>query len=435
MNKRVAHMAPVYPPYTGGIGVVAHEMAEGLAKRGWEAEVFVPEAKEVKEAQKEKEIKEIKVNYLKSILKVGNAAVVPQLRRLEGYDVIHLHYPFFGGAEWLLFNKSIKQKRTKLILQYHHDADAGGLKGLIFKLYDAIILPRLIAHADKVIVSSMDYAQYSRVAKFISDKFVEIPLGVDTTRFSPKASGLGLPASGFTILFVGSLDRAHWFKGLDVLLNALSEIKAKDGQHTLSWPHWQCNIVGDGDLRPHYEQQARDLGLTICHPEPVEGSLHSPRVRIGEAGFGRDDMCDVIFLGKVSHDQLPEQYRNADLFVFPSVSRAEAFGLVVLEAMASGLPVIISDLPGVRTLLQRHSGAEPSGAIESGSYQSLRSFQDDSAQYGFTFPVGDSSKLAELVIQLLQDELLRKGIAENARKKAEACFTTGMMLDKVEKIY
>src|SRR3990167_4363723 len=111
IKRRVAHVTPVYPPYAGGIGVVAQMMADGLAGRGWQVEVMVPEGKD---GSGGRERKGVKVNYLKSILKIGNAALVPQLSALEGYNIIHLHYPFFGGAEWLLGKGTRDRKSTRL---------------------------------------------------------------------------------------------------------------------------------------------------------------------------------------------------------------------------------------------------------------------------------------------------------------------------------
>ncbi|OGL79718.1 hypothetical protein A3J43_03380 [Candidatus Uhrbacteria bacterium RIFCSPHIGHO2_12_FULL_54_23] len=398
MPLKVAHLTPVYPPYAGGIGVVAQMMAEGLAERGWQVEVMVPEGKD---GSGGRERKGVKVNYLKSILKIGNAALVPQLSALEGYNIIHLHYPFFGGAEWLLGKGTRnKEQGTKFIVQYHHDADAGGLKGLIFKLYDAIVLPRLIARADKVIVSSMDYARHSRVARFMSDKFLEIPFGVDTERFKP-CEPVKNERRPTTILFVGSLDRAHWFKGLEILFNALVLFNAnippisndRDIWGVDTKVPWRCMIVGDGDFRPRYERMVGSLGI-------------ADRVR---------------FLGSVSHDQLPEVYRNADLFVFPSVSRAEAFGLVVLEAMASGLPVIVSDLPGVRTLI----------ADQPYNHATINHSQSS----GFTFPVGDHRRLAGLIATLASDASLHADISREARARALERYTTAAMTDKIEKLY
>jgi glycosyltransferase involved in cell wall biosynthesis len=98
-----------------------------------------------------------------------------------------------------------------------------------------------------------------------------------------------------------------------VLLDSLAGLDQEN-------PAWQLEIVGEGDLLPKYENRARELG-------------------IGEK---------IIFSGKAGDQELPKKYQRADCLVLPSVNRGEAFGIVLLDAMASGIPVIASDLPGVR---------------------------------------------------------------------------------------
>ncbi len=426
MPYRIVHITPVYPPYAGGIGVVAKKMAEGLTKRGWEVDVVTPKGgPEVSKSLSHKVIE------LKQVIRIGNAAVVPQIRKLERYDIIHLHYPFFGGAEWLLFNKSIKQenKKTKLVLQYHHDADASGLKGLIFKLYDRLVLPRLMKRADRVIVSSMDYAQHSRIAKYISNKFIEIPLGVDSERFkslpisSPTRKG-ETERGCFTILFVGSLDRAHWFKGLEVLLHAFAILKQENEQNRLKSTHLNPALNTTSQLR-HSSQRLRRLNRAnpACAGSPGragrrlgfdlkclvigEGLLKEKYKKMAQE-LGIQD--HVQFLGNVPHAQLPDCYRNADLFVFPSVSRAEAFGLVALEAMATGLPVIVSDLPGVRTLVEEGIN-------------------------GFKVPVNDPQALARCMQVLVEDKTLCDRMGQKSRVKVMIDYSCDKVIDKIERVY
>ncbi len=114
---------------------------------------------------------------------------------------------------------------------------------------------------------------------------------------------------------MGGLDQAHDFKGVDVLLRAFAKLSGIA----------QLIVAGDGDRRPFYESLARDLKIADR----------------------------VTFLGRVSDEELPNVYRSADVHVLPSINGGEAFGLVTLEAAASGLPSVVSDLPGVRTLVEK----------------------------------------------------------------------------------
>jgi glycosyltransferase involved in cell wall biosynthesis len=116
-------------------------------------------------------------------------------------------------------------------------------------------------------------------------------------------------------LFVGGLDKPHYFKGVPKLLLAMTASALKDAR---------LIIVGDGCLRPGFEAYARKIGVS-----------------------GR-----TIFAGSVAEEELPAYYRLADAFAFPSLDRSEAFGIAALEALASGVPVVASDLPGVRTIVR-----------------------------------------------------------------------------------
>lgn len=279
MVKKIAIVVSTYPPYRGGMGNVAFHHAEELRKRGHTVEVFTP------------------ATY-RPALRWGNGAVMFGLaRRLRGFDHVFLHHPFFGTAELLsLYPKSFT-------LVYHMDAIGRGLMRPIFSLHRRLIQPFIFRRASRIVVSSRDYALPRSSAW--DHEVVELPIGVDTARFCPPPQ----KRSDRQLLFVGSLDRAHYFKGLDVLLSAVRDLDV----HLM--------VVGDGDRRRHHES-------------------------IAPAG-------KVTFLGNVSDDELPRLYQSSDLLVLPSIDRSEAFGLVILEAMASGLPVVASDLPGVRTVVRR----------------------------------------------------------------------------------
>lgn len=280
MVKKIAIVVSTYPPYRGGMGNVAFHHAEELRKRGHTVEVFTP------------------ATY-RPVLRWGNGAVMFRLaQRLRSFDHVFLHYPFFGTAELLAFSS------VKFTIVYHMDAIGRGPMRPLFAVHRRLVQPFILRRAQRIVVSSLDYALPCYVAW--KQKFFELPLGVNTQKFTQKIFPEKLLKR---ILFVGSLDRAHYFKGLDVLMDAVHNLDV------------HLTVVGDGDRRAYYES-------------------------IAPAG-------KVTFLGNVSDDKLPEVYQSADLLVLPSIDRSEAFGLVILEAMASGLPVVASDLPGVRTVVRR----------------------------------------------------------------------------------
>ncbi|MBU1164111.1 glycosyltransferase family 4 protein [Patescibacteria group bacterium] len=320
---KIAIIVSTFPPYLAGIGNVAYHQALNLSKLGYEVEVLTPNYKERK-LQVEKmsgfTLKKIPPSYT-----FGNAAFVPSIKgqiKKNKYDIVHLHYPFFGGAEFVKVTKN-----QKLVLHYHMDTVGRGWKGLIFKLHRKIALPKIIKRAHKIIVTSNDYAKNSLLKDDLKNnpnKYVEIPNGVDIEKFSPAAKDTELMSQleidPFTrvILFVGGLDSAHYFKGIEYLIKAYKLIK-----NTEAGKQTKLIIVGEGDLRPDYEDLAHQLNL----------------------------FDHIKFTGKVEEIDLPKYYNISDMVVLPSIDQSEAFGMALIEGMACGKAVIGSNLPGVRSVI------------------------------------------------------------------------------------
>ncbi|MFA6322217.1 MAG: glycosyltransferase family 4 protein [Candidatus Buchananbacteria bacterium] len=319
---KIAILTSTFPPYSGGIGNVAAFNAKELVKLGHDVTVFTPLYQPVA-----KETKDLKIIRIKPRFKYGNAAYVPKLKKmLKGFDIIHLHYPFFGGAE-VVWQKRRRWKKqgTKIVLHYHMDVVGSGLLKSIFSLHKVMLLGRMIKMADKVILTSFDYGQNSDLAKWLAkepEKFVAVPNGVDTKKFfpMPKDSDLlkkyDLAQNEKVVLFVGGLDKAHYFKGVEFLLEAMARL----GQVGYGW---RLIIVGGGDLQEYYASIANQL------------RIHKK----------------TIFTGRVGDQDLPKHYNLADVCILPSVDKSEAFGLVLVEAMACGKPVIATNLAGVRSVV------------------------------------------------------------------------------------
>ncbi len=369
----IAHIVCTYPPYRGGMGQVAFEYTQRLRERGYNVHVFTSKHRaDVEDPEY--------VHRLPSVVHFGNAGVMPSLyRRLTGFDLVHLHYPFYGGAEPVIVRKAIRHDQG-LVMTYHMDAVAGGLKGALFAAHRRVLLPWIVNRSDRILASSEDYIATSALSEIegAMDRLEIHPFGIDLGRFRPGTEDvykkkLGVRMDVPTFLFVGGLDSAHHFKGVPVLIDALKQI--------VSMP-WQVLIVGDGNLRASYEQTVRVQGL-------------SDR---------------VIFLGNISDRDLPCVYRCADVHLFPSTRRAEAFGLVALEAAASGIPTIASSLPGVRTVVQDGST-------------------------GLLVPPEDSSELAKSMRLLLEQPELRARFGLAARAHAEQRFAWDPLITKLEQTY
>ena len=368
----IAHVVCTYPPYRGGMGGVAFEYVEQLRARGYNVHVFTIRDREVEDDPRY-------VHRIPSIVHIGNAGVLPSLfHRLAGFDLVHLHYPFFGGAEPVIVRKAMRPDQG-LVMTYHMDAVADGMKGAIFSAHRRLLFPWLVNRVDRILVSSLDYAKHSALAELeVMDRIEEHPFGIDLDRFHPgeeKAlrETYAIPHHKPILLFVGGLDTAHAFKGLPQLFTAL--------QGLLNY-EWHLMIVGDGELKETYRAQAQSMDLE----------------------------AHVTFAGSVSHEDLPRYYRLADFHVFPSTKRAEAFGLVALEAAASGIPSIASDLPGVRTVVL-------------------------DVATGLLVPPGDVEELRKAILLFLEQVDLRERLGLSARGNAEQKYAWTPLIDRLIETY
>jgi glycosyltransferase involved in cell wall biosynthesis len=251
----------------------------------------------------------------------------------------------------------------------------------MFDLHRKYIQPFLLRRAAKVLVSSRDYAEQSslrHILKDLGDKLVELPFGIDTDFFSPaslskeRVSNPPPHDDGRSVLFVGGLDKAHDFKGLSVLLNAMQMLPGDV----------MLDVVGDGSERASYEKRAQEMGLAA-------------RIR---------------FHGRVQRDVLRDFYRAATVLAFPSVSAAEAFGLVAVEAQACGIPVVASRLPGVRTVVRDE-------------------------KTGLLVEPGSVSDLANALKRVLTNETLRTTLSEAARAHALSVYSAPRHLDRLLEVY
>jgi glycosyltransferase involved in cell wall biosynthesis len=316
---KIAMVTATFPPYHGGMGAVAEQHASALAHAGHTVVVYTPSFGATGIAVEQRG--GFVIRRLRPLVRIGNGAVLPQLvRLLGGSEVVFLHYPAFGLVASTLLWAWTKGRTKKVFIYYHMDPVATGLRGMIFRLLTAVIDPFFFRRADRIIVSSLDYAELSALTRHgtVLKKTNVVPIGVDTKLFSPgvctQPSKMEFRLGEKNLLFVGGMDRAHDFKGIPELIRAFATSHVHDAL---------LHLVGDGELREQYAAEAGALG-------------------IGER---------VRFHGALSREALIRLYRCVDVVVLPSRGRSEAFGMVLLEAMASGIPVIASRLPGVRTLV------------------------------------------------------------------------------------
>jgi glycosyltransferase involved in cell wall biosynthesis len=324
------------------------------------------------------------VHRIDPVFEVGNAPLIPALARLEGFDLLHIHYPFIFGAELTLLGRVRRRaRRQALVVHYKNRLIAdGGMRRALFETYERTVAPALVRAADRVLVLSRDHARSVPYLRRIADRepesLIEMPNGVDTDLFSPGANGelrerLGIPAPDLVIAFVATLDRAHHFKRLDVAIDALASPAA---------PQAHLVVAGGGEL------------------------LDGFRDRAASAGVGDR----VHFLGPVPHAELPGVLRAADLFLL-TTEPPESFGIVLIEAMACGLPTIATDYPGVRAVV-------------------------DEGETGLLVPAGDPDVVAAVLRELADlgaEGRRRMGAA--GRAKAEREWSWPALLDRMDAAY
>lgn len=375
---RIAHVTATFPPYYSGTGMVAYYSARELARRGHSVKVITAEVAEVGPAPDD-DPEGVEVVRLRSLFRIGNAPFLPELpAHLKDVQIIHLQFPFYLGGE--LTALAARRYGNRLIVTYQQDVLLDGIRGLLARAHDRAVGARVLRSAERVLFSSLDYARSSKAWGWLdSDRMGELPNGVESERFHPDVprrqlrKELGYEEQDVVFILVAALDRAHHFKGVPVLLRALARLDPS-----------QCRvlIVGDGDQRTSYEEHARRLGV-----EHV-----------------------VTFTGRVPAERLPLYYAAAEAGILPSTTRGEAFGMVLLEAMATGRPVIASDLPGVRTVV-RH------------------------AHDGYRVQPGSAQELATRMRELASERALRNRMGEAARKRVLDSYTWTHAVDRLEKEY
>ncbi|MCT4535215.1 glycosyltransferase family 4 protein [Halodesulfovibrio sp.] len=287
-------------------------------------------------------------------------------------DVIHVHMPT------LLALPLLQCRKGKIIVHWHSDVVIGEsplLFRMSYRLYRRYEL-WLLRNASAIIATSESYRQASLPLVSFAHKTQIIPLGVllDTEQgkcgVEKKRMACELPSGTKTILCVG---RHVPYKGFE---DAIGALRFLPEEVTISF-------VGEG-------------GLT----EALQGLVKQ-----------YDLQHRVHFLGHVSDAVLQQQLHQADVLCVPSKNRHEAFGMVVLEAMRVGLPVLAADVQG------------------SGLPELVRT-----NEIGELFPVGAQKTLAEKLMMLLGDDLLRQKYSSNGYRRIHH-YDLRVLSNKIEKVY
>lgn len=368
---KILQVSPYFYPHVGGVESHVLDLSKELASRGHEVSVLTTNMGKMPERESMLGFEIVRVKPLSIVL---NTPIVPRVRgrvsRTDA-DVIHSHSPPPLSSYYTA--KGCRSNKIPHVITYHADIEIPSRIGkLVAGFYRRTYGAYTVKRVDKIIVTSGSYHATSRSVWKYSPEI--IPNTVDADRFNPENDGSavrekhGIGPDDPTVLFVG---RIVWHKGIEYIMEASTLMKKV-----------KFLVVGSGENLKKYKAKAEAMGV-------------SDR---------------VIFTGRLSWADLPNYYAACDVFTLPSISRLEAFGIATLEAMATGKPVVVGDIPGVREV------------IEDG-------------KQGLVFDVMDAEDLASKLSTLIEDPELRKKMGDEGRKKVEKRFLISTVADQIEKVY
>ncbi len=353
---RVLQVCKHYYPFTGGIENVVKQLVTGIDGVSFRVLTTVERGR-----GRVDDVDGVTVVRAGNPGDVKSTPLAPTFplrlrQQLEWADLVHYHLPFPLGPVSHLLARS----KTPTVATFHDDIID---KGPVVYPYEPI-LERFLEDARRLVVTSPNMRdECARISPF-ADETTVIPLGIDAgdDPIAPRRP------TGRRVLFVGRLVP---FKGVDTLISAMRTVEG------------ELSIVGKGPERERLERRAAADGVAER----------------------------VTFEGFVSEERLDRLYRESDVFVLPSVSANESFGIVQLEAMNHGLPVVNTALPtGV-----------PYVSVD--------------GETGRTVEPGEPAALADAIEAILDDPDRYERYSANAQRRVRREFTSDRLLRDTERVY
>jgi len=337
---RVLFVSDVYYPHIGGVTEHIYHLANEFEKMGHKVGVLTADIEGDLKPDERRVIrrgKSIVIPMNQSNARITGWVDLCELSRIvNGYDVFHIH----GTIAPTLPLLSLKVSAKTNIFTFHPTFESSNL----FKIFKKYLESYFNKIDGKIAVSK---TARDSIKKYFPGKYRIIPNGIDRNRFKASEE----TKNPYEILFVGRIEPR---KGLQFLIDALPEIKKK-------FPRAKLTIAGGG-----YKNMKIDI------PSGVKDS--------------------ISFLGFVAPSDLPSVFNRASVFVSPAIS-GESFGIVLLEAMSTGTPVIASSIPGYRCV------------VEDG-------------KNGLLVSPKDSKDIASKITYLMKNEQLREKLIEGGLESA-----------------
>ena len=340
---KIALVSPYDFAFPGGVGRHVTNLERRLTAMGNEVKVIAPASRQVGEFGDRfiRIGKPLPIPASESIIRVSIslhlAPAIKEVLSREKFDVVHLHEPFMP----MLCSAVLRFSNTVNVGTFHA---AQGKPGYNFgKPVSSWMLHRRARKLHGHIAVSNAALKYA--SHFVPAEYEVIPNGVDTHYFRPDVKPMEQYQDGkLNIVFLGRLE---YRKGANYLLKAFLDVKRQ-------MPNTRLLICGPGTrLRARYERWVK-----------------------------RNRLEEVIFTGALSNEELPRYYRTADIFCAPNTS-SESFGLILVEAMATGRPVVASNIEGFASVVTH-------------------------GQEGLLVPPMDSRALAQALLSLLADPARRE---------------------------
>ena len=363
---KVLQLGKFYP-IRGGVEKVMWDLTCGLSARGIDCDMLCAELDRDEVIHLNEHGRVI---CLKAWMKKAATMIAPKmiswLRKHKGeYDIIHVHHPDPMACLAL----RLSGYKGRVILHWHSDI----LKQKFLLRFYAPLQRWLIRRADTIIGTTPVYLKESPYLKNVQDKTVAVPIGIEPVSYDPKLAEEWKQRYPGKKLVV-SIGRLVPYKGYTYLIQACRHL----GEEYL------VLVVGDGPLMDNLTGEVQDYGV-------------KDRIK---------------FLGYVEDNEMHALLAACDLFVMSSVMKTEAFGIVQIEAMSLGKPVIATKIP------------------ESGV-----SWVNADCVSGINVPIKDDKALAEAIRRICTDPDLRKAYAEGAKDRFETNFTLNGMIERTIKIY
>lgn len=368
----------IFHSHDGGVENVAYSLAVEMAKKGHEIFIFTSSMDSTNSVEDYGKIKiyRYRKNFIIGQAPISLDLLYKPLTSGLSLDIVHTHMGNLPAPLTALFFSMIKNKPFVVT---HHGDWIGGYGGIKRKigvfLFNNYLCDFILTHTDSIIGLSRSHVEDSRFLKKYPTKIEIIPNGINSNNFDISYSKeecrnlLNLPKDKSIILFVGSLTPR---KAPDILLNAMKKVVQECSDSYLV-------LVGDGSWKNDLKEMAKTLGIDK----------------------------DVLFTGFIDDDMKILHYKAADIFVLPSLS--EAFPLTLMEAAASGLPLVGSGLECLKEII-------------------------DVDYNGFLTKTGDHDDLADKLIHLLNNKELRLKMGINSKNKVRE-FSWEKVAQDTEEVY